>query len=137
MTLKAGRVRAQSGRNRKRDAAPRGFMTDGAVDTHPRSVARVIEDDIKALERGERLDRAARRIRMTDRAQRAALISELLRVTARAGRVSGQSWSRRVINALVAQQTGQPRVTRLRVRENRKVPFRIFRHYRIRLFGHR
>ena len=86
MARETGLVRAQSRRYGKGRAAPFGLVTGGASDA---SVPRVIELHIESLQRRERLHLWLARfdVRMTDRADRAAGIGELLRVTARARRV--------------------------------------------------
>jgi len=84
-------------------------------------MARVIEHDIKTLERRKWFDRPGARVPVANHADGAALVSELLRMAARARGVPRQSWSRRVVFATMAQQTRQPRVPRFRMREPGKI----------------
>lgn len=88
MTLVTGLVSLQSRRNRESNAAPFRLMTDTAFHT---PVARVIELHVKRFQRGKRLHRRVTqsRVRMTDRADRAAGIGELLSVATCARRVPG------------------------------------------------
>lgn len=68
-------------------------MTGRATHAAHVHVARVIELHAKALQTGERFERARLHIRVTDRANRTFSIRKLLRVTTGAGQVIGSAWT--------------------------------------------
>lgn len=121
VALVAGRVRREPRRDRERRAAPLGAVTRRAVRRRPRAgarVARVVEPDVEAPQRRKRLDRAGRRVRMTDLAERTRRVGELLCVAARARRVpGGADWPRSVVFAAVAEETREARVLLVGVSE--------------------
>src|SRR5512140_1355899 len=113
VTAIAGRVCVKSRRDRKRHAAARGTMAGGATDTSHFEVQRMIELHPKTLQSRKRFQRAGLYIGMTDGADRAAGIRELLCVTAGAGQVPGSartSWHRCVSVSAMTEQTGETRM---------------------------
>ena len=85
---------------------------------------RVIETRVKTPQSGKALE--ARR-RVADRADRIRVVGKLLLMTARARNVSGKFRCRRIVGALVTNQTRQTAVRRVRVPEFRKIRLRLRR----------
>ena len=107
VTLKTAGVRACSRRNRKSDAAAGCFVTGRAV--RPQMFG-VVKPRVKTPQRRKTFD--ARRC-MTDRADRMRVIGKLLRMAARARRMTGKSRSRRIVVAPVTDETRQPVMDRV------------------------
>ena len=77
------------------------------------SVFRMIKFDVETAQGRKGFHLSALNIRVTDGADFTSRIRELLRVTARAGRMrsfAGQGRLRRVVLATMAKQTGKPGV---------------------------
>ena len=119
-------VRVCSRRNRQANAVTVSSMATVASRAEG-GVSRMIEFDVEAPQRWKRFHLSALRIRVTDRADLARLIRELLRVTsaARSVRVlARQRRRRRVVYPTMAQQTRQPRVIFVVVFELRVIRLR-------------
>ena len=71
---------------------------------------RVVKNDVKAFQSGKRFYCRRFCIRMTNRADRAFIIGELRRVTARARQMTGKFGCRRIVLALVAKRARKTRV---------------------------
>src|SRR5205085_11823462 len=115
-----------AGRYRERDcaAARRTVTHRAACARRARRVARVVEAEAEALKLWEGFDGRLRRVcvRVTDRADGAARVVELLHVAARARAVAERAHGcGHVRLAPVAEQARQARVHRVRVRELREV----------------
>lgn len=142
VTLITGIVRAQARRDRERHAASGGFVTGGAALPHSPSVLRVIELRVKASERRKGFNCARLFVRMTDVADVAVRVIELLRMASGAGRVARKTRLRSVRLAPVAQETGQTRVRRMSMSEDGEAALRRVRacgissRARINLFRH-
>ena len=94
VTTKTSDVRILPRGNREPDTTT---IAPGTSRTSRTTVHRVIEPRIETAQRWKRFHLSALRVCVTDRADRARWICELLRVTTRAGRVcsfAGQRWLR-------------------------------------------
>jgi hypothetical protein len=121
VTSETGDVRVHSCGNRERDAAAVGPVTSVASGA---SVFRVVESRVEAAQRRKGFDLSTLNVRVTDRADLARRICELLLVTTGARRVcgfAGQRRLRRVVLAAVTKQTGKSRVLAIVVFELREV----------------
>ena len=96
MTLVTNDVRVRSRRDRESHAAARRLVTRRATDTRRSEVASVIELDSKTLQRRKRFQRPLLNVGVTDGADRAARIRELLGVTSGAGQVAALPRPRRL-----------------------------------------
>lgn len=125
VTLKTGRVRVETGRNRARHAALRRRVTSRAALTRrgaaPR-VNRVAEFSVEAAQTRKRFQTARTDARVTNQTDlTAGRVVKFLRVTADARRVTGQTRARRIVRALVTEQTGNRGVRLIGVRKAREV----------------
>jgi len=124
VTAKACCVRVEARRDRERDAATFRSVTRStrlSRDCAAARVRRVVEAHAKGAHAREVFERARLRVRVTDCADGARRIRELLRVAAGAGRVARKLRARRVVFTLVAEKTWKTRVLRVRVSELREV----------------
>lgn len=110
VTAKTGDVSIQSRGNREPNAATISPVTRGASSA---GMFGVIEPRIETAQRGKGFHLPTLSVCVTDRADLARLICELLGVTAGAGCMCSfarQRRLRRIVFATMAKQTGKPRV---------------------------
>ena len=110
VTAKTSDMRILPRGNREPDATTISPVTSS---TRRTTVLRVIEPRVETAQRWKRLDLSTLHVRVTDRADRARRICELLRVTAGARRVCSftrQRRLRRIVFTTMTQQTRKPRV---------------------------
>lgn len=93
VTCKTSDMSIHSRRNREPNATTITPMTSGTCRT---TVLRVIESRVETAQRWKCFDLSTLRVCVTDRADRACWIRELLRVTTRAGRVASFAGQRRL-----------------------------------------